>query len=79
MAKICPFCGSHDTRVAYGNYVGRGALYVTRAALMFGARLTIGLINPSAGQGAAYSVGKTLEPKGSIKSYHCNKCKMDFD
>lgn len=78
MTKICPFCGSDNTRIAFGNYVGRGALHATRLALMFGARLTIGLINPTAGQGAAYSVGKSLEPHEDMKHYHCNNCKKDF-
>lgn len=79
MSRICPFCGSHNTRIAYGNYIGRGALQTARLALMFGARITIGLINPSAGQGAAYSVGKSLEPKEDIKRYHCSDCKKDFE
>jgi len=77
MSRICPYCGSSNTRVCVENYVGRTIVHSGRVALALGAGLLGELIHPAAGHRAAEQVWEKTNPS-KMKGYVCNICRRDF-
>ena len=77
MSKKCPHCGSYNTEVAIGNYVGRGIINVGRAALTLGAYVVGGLAGPTTGKTFGYGTWKNTDP-GEFEGHHCCNCGKDF-
>lgn len=78
MSKQCPHCGSWNTEVAVGNYVGRGLVNIGRFALAAGATMVVGFFNHTAGHGAGHAVIHNTDP-GTFYGHRCCVCGKEFE
>ena len=78
MSKQCPYCGSWNTEVVVGNYVGRGLVNTGRFALAAGAAMVVGLFNHTAGHAAGHAVMHNTDP-GEFHGHRCCECGREFE
>ena len=77
MSKKCPYCGSYNTEISVGNYVGRGLINAGRGAIAIGAHMIGGLFCPSVGTAAGHTAWHNVDP-GEFKEHYCCNCGRDF-
>lgn len=78
MSQKCPYCGSYNTELRVGTYVGRGIANIVRYSLAGGAYVIGSLFHHAAGHKLGEHVLKETKLK-PFKSYHCNNCGEDFN